>query len=124
MYDSVWLEEQEVHVHQFLWRDSPNDEDYTVVRVNMGDKPAECIAQVAMRETQLPQFSNMKEERRVIEEDSYVDDLFTSHNDLRCLDKVLEGLEKILESGGFYLKPWVWSGPVKVGGGTGQSLSQ
>ncbi len=33
-------------------RDSPEDEieDYAVVRVNMGDKPAGCIAQVAMRE--------------------------------------------------------------------------
>lgn len=69
-YNSVWLEEREVHVHWFLWRDSPKDEmeDYTVMRVNMGDKPAECIMQVAMRETaKLPQFSDMKEERRVIE---------------------------------------------------------
>lgn len=26
MYNSVWLGEQEVHVHRFLWRDSPEDE--------------------------------------------------------------------------------------------------
>lgn len=44
----------------------------------------------------------MKEERRVIEEDSYVDDLLTSHNDPHCLDKILEGVEKILKVGGFY----------------------
>ncbi|XP_027138459.1 uncharacterized protein LOC113746562 [Larimichthys crocea] len=113
MYNSVWLEEQEVHVHRFLWRDSPKDEieDYAVVRVNMGDKPAGCIAQVAMRETaRLPQFYDMKEERRVIEEDSYVDDLLTSHNDPQCLGKILEGVERILRAGGFYLKPWVRSG--------------
>ncbi|KAG1941179.1 hypothetical protein F2P79_016312 [Pimephales promelas] len=77
MYNSVWLEEQEV----------------------------------AMRETaKLPQFPEMKEERRVIEEDSYVDDLLTSHNDPRSLDKIQEGVEKILKAGGFYLKPWVRSG--------------
>ncbi|XP_026082522.1 uncharacterized protein LOC113058643 [Carassius auratus] len=113
MYNSVWLEEQEVHVHRFLWRDSPEDEieDYAVVRVNMGDKPAGCIAQVAMRETaKLPQFSEMKEERRVIEEDSYVDDLLTSHNDPHRLNKIQEGVEKILRTGGFYLKPWIRCG--------------
>ncbi len=113
MYNSVWLEEQEVHVHRFLWRDSPEDEieDYAVVRVNMGDKPAGCIAHVAMRETaMLPQFSDMKEERRVIDEDSYVDDLLTSHNDPHCLNEILRGVEYILKAGGFYLKPWVRSG--------------
>ena len=65
---SVWLEEQEVHVHQFLWRDSLKDEieDYVVMRVNMGDKQAGCTAQVAMQESaKLPQFSDMTEERRV-----------------------------------------------------------
>ena len=36
-------------------------------------------------------------------EDSYVDDP-------HCLDKILEGVEKILKAGGFYLKPWVRSG--------------
>lgn len=32
MNNSVWLEEQEVHIHGFLWRDSPKDEieDYAV----------------------------------------------------------------------------------------------
>lgn len=69
MYNSVWLEDQELHVHRFLWRDSPAEdiEDYAVVRVNMGDKPAGCIAQVAMQETAyLPQFADKMEERQVI----------------------------------------------------------
>lgn len=71
------------------------------LRVNMGDKQAGCITQTA----KLPQFSDLKEERRVIKEDSYVDDLLTSHNDPQCLDKILEGAEKILKAGDFYLKP-------------------
>ena len=113
MYNSVWLEEQEVHVHRFLWRDSPEDEleDYAVVRVNMGDRPAGCIAQVAMRETaRLPQFSHLVDERRVIEENCYVDDVFASGNDSHRLEEILEGVEAILKTGGFHLKPWVRSG--------------
>ena len=113
MYNSVWLEEQEMHVHRFLWRDSPQDalEDYAVVRVNMGDKPAGCIAQVAMRETaKLPQFANLVEERKVIEENCYVDDILVSHNNPNRLNEILEGVEAILKVGGFHLKPWVRSG--------------
>ena len=92
-----------MHVHRFLWRDSPTDdiEDYAIVRVNMGDKPAGCIAQVAMRETAyLPQFNDKVEERHVIVDNAYVDDILVSHNDPQRLSEVLEGVEAILATGG------------------------
>ena len=54
-------------------------------------------------------FSHLEEERRVLE-DSYVDDLLTSHNDLKQLDKVTAAVEEMLRAGGFFLKPWVRSG--------------
>ncbi|KAM4521343.1 uncharacterized protein PAE49_002487, partial [Odontesthes bonariensis] len=113
MYNSVWLEEREMHLHRFLWRDSPEEEigEYAITRVNIGDKPAGCIAQLAMRETaNLPNFTHLQDERRVIEEDSYVDDLLTSHNDLNRLDQITAGVEEVLKAGGFFLKPWVRSG--------------
>lgn len=113
MYNSVWLKDKEVQLHRFLWRDNPEDEieDFVVVRVNIGDKPAGCIAQVAMRETaNLPQFAAMVEERRVLVEDSYVDDILTSHDDPKTLEKITKEVEKILKAGGFSLKPWVLSG--------------
>lgn len=113
MYNSVWLEEQEMHLHRFLWRDSPDEEisEYAITRVNIGDKPAGCIAQLAMRETaSLPDFIHLDVERRVIEEDSYVDDLLTSHNDLERLDEITARVEEILKAGGFFLKPWIRSG--------------
>ncbi|KAJ8011820.1 hypothetical protein DPEC_G00062230 [Dallia pectoralis] len=113
MYNSVWLEEREMHLHRFLWRDSPDEEisEYTITRVNIGDRPAGCIAQVAMKETaRLPNFLHLGDERRVIEEDSYVDDLLTSLNDLNKLDEITANVEEILKAGGFFLKPWVRSG--------------
>ena len=64
-----------------------------------------------MRETaRLAIFAHMEEERRVLEKDSYVDDILTSHNILEELDKITEGVEEILRAGGFFLKPWVRSG--------------
>lgn len=89
MYNSVWLKDQEVQLHRFLWRDNPEDdiEVFPVLRVNISDKPAGCIAQVAMRETaNLPQFTAMVEECRVWVEDIYVDDILTSHNDIEMLE--------------------------------------
>lgn len=90
MYNSVWLEDKEMHLHRFLWRDSQDEEigEFAITRVNIGDRPAGCIAQLAMRETaRLPMFSHLEEERRVLEEDCYVDDILTSHNDKEKLDK-------------------------------------
>ncbi|XP_046700535.1 uncharacterized protein LOC124382526 [Silurus meridionalis] len=113
MYNSVWLEEREVHLHRFLWRDTNEEEigEYAITRVNIGDRPAGCIAQLAMHETaRLTKFAHLKEERRVLEEDSYVDDILTSHNDQERLSEIINGLEEILAAGGFALKPWVRSG--------------
>lgn len=67
-----------MHLHRFLWRDTPEEEieEYAITRVNIGDRPAGCIAQLAMRETAgLVAFAHLKEEQKVLEEDSYVDDI-------------------------------------------------
>lgn len=64
-----------------------------------------------MREkAKLPTFAYLQDERRVLDEDSYVDDILTSHNSLESLIKITQGVEEILNAGGFFLKPWVWSG--------------
>ncbi|KAI3354310.1 hypothetical protein L3Q82_018497 [Scortum barcoo] len=113
MYNSVWLEDLEMHLHRFLWRDAEDGdiEEYAITRVNIGDRPAGCIAQLAMRETaKLSMFTHLEEECRILEEDSYVDDILTSHNDLEKLDENTKRVEEILKVGGFFLKPWVRSG--------------
>jgi len=112
MYNSVWLEDREMHMHRFLWRDFEDEEleEYAVTRVNIGDKPAGCIAQLAMRETaNFPSFAHLEAERRVLHQDSYVDDILTSHNDLHQLRSIVTNVEQILKAGGFLLKPWVFS---------------
>ncbi|KAF1394915.1 hypothetical protein PFLUV_G00006080 [Perca fluviatilis] len=84
---------------------------FTSRLVNIGGKPAGCIAQVAMREmANLPQFASMAEERWILTEDCYVDDMLTSHEDLQTLFRLTEGVEEILKAGGFSLKPWILTG--------------
>ncbi len=82
--------------------------------MNIGDKPAGCIAQLAMRETaNLPQFSHLTDECQVLHEHSYVDDILTSHNCREKLEVITKNVELILKAGGFALKPWVFSGQSK-----------
>lgn len=42
IYNSVWLEEREVQLYKFLWKDNPDEEihDDAINRVNTGDWPA------------------------------------------------------------------------------------
>ncbi|GAA6105977.1 uncharacterized protein LOC122145514 [Tachysurus ichikawai] len=53
---SIWLEDREVHLHRFLWRDSGKDE--------------------------IEEYAITREERRVLQEDAYADDILTSHNSM------------------------------------------
>lgn len=72
MYNSVWLEDHEVHLHRFFWRDSEDEPlgEYAITRVNIGDKPAGCITQVTMCETlNLSLFHHFKKAQRVLQHD-------------------------------------------------------
>lgn len=112
MYNSVWLEEEKVNLHRFLWCDSEDAEieDLAITRVNIRDKPAGCIAQVVMRETaSLPPFTQFIEEKCVLEENVYVNNILASHNNLDHLKLLTSNIEHILKAGGFFMKPWVYS---------------
>lgn len=117
MYNSVWLEERKMHLYRFLWRDNQDEEMglYAFTRVNIGDWPAVCIAQWAMWETErLQMFAHLKEECRILEEDSYVDDILSSQNDLKRLDEYTKQSGEILKAIGLFLKPWLKMGKDRV----------
>lgn len=46
----------------------------------------------------------------MLQEDGYVDDLLTSHNNLDQLKVITINVAQILKAEGFELKPWVFSG--------------
>lgn len=92
MYNYVWLEDLETHLDRFLWRDTQDEdiEGYAITRVIIDNQPAPCWSivnvdqQLSMRETaKLTMFLHLEEEHRSLEEDSYADDILTSHNDLK-----------------------------------------
>lgn len=62
------------------------------------------------KKARLPIFIHLEEERRVLEEDSYVEDILTSYDSMEELIKITKGVENILKAGGFILKLWLVSG--------------
>ena len=62
MYNSVFLKDQHVLLQSFLWPSESTGEieSYAILRMNMGDRLAACLAMLATHLTaQLPEFSDM-----------------------------------------------------------------
>lgn len=62
----------------------------------------------------LQMFAHLKEECRILEEDSYVDDILSSQNDLKRLDEYTKQSGEILKAIGLFLKPWLKMGKDRV----------
>ena len=112
MYNSVRISSLDQHCHRFLWGDPMTDdapEVRVLTRVTFGDKPGGAIAMTAMRETAaLAPADSLG--RKVIEEDSYVDDIGSSVDSLKVAQSVTEEIDEILKQGDFHIKKWVISG--------------
>ena len=113
MYNSVHLNELEVHTHRFLWRelDSSRPPDiYAVTRVNMGDKPAGTISTEALYRTAEMFQNDSPSAARFLKESSYVDDLLDSVGSKQVALMLAYEVETLLQKGGFKVKNWMFSG--------------
>lgn len=69
MVTSKWLEECEMHVHTFLWteRFDEDTKEVAITQVNTGDRPADCVAQLAICEmVMLPTSIHLVEKTEII----------------------------------------------------------
>ena len=112
MYNSVFLEELEQHVHRFLWRDLEDrrPDVWCITRVNMGDKPAGAISIEAKDRTADLFRSTNPKAADLIKDSAYVDDLIdsvSSYDEARVLAK---DVDLILSKGGFKVKGWLYGG--------------
>ena len=112
MYNSVFHEELEQHVHRFLWRDLDDrrPDVWCITRVNMGDKPAGAISIEAKDRTADLFRSTNPKAADLIKDSAYVDDLIdsvSSYDEARVLAK---DVDLILSKGGFKVKGWFYGG--------------
>jgi hypothetical protein len=103
-YQCVEADESAQHVRRILWRFRKRVREPTIfvtTRVNYGDRPARCIAIVAVRET-ASRFSKGREEAAwFLNNRTYVDDATEGANTLGAVRQVSQDMEDILENRGF-----------------------
>ena len=118
MYNSVFLEDKEVHLQRFLWPSESTGEiyeTYAILRVNIGDQPAACLAMLATSLTaHLPEFSDMHKPVDTILRSMYVDDILDSVDCSAELETLKSDVEHILARGGFKIKMWLTSDKATV----------
>ena len=109
MYHRVLIPTEDRHVHRFLWRnlktDTPPD-IYVMNVLTFGDKPAPAMAQIALQRTAEEGESSNPEAARTIKDNTYMDDILDSVNTKEEAKKLTNGVDRILETGGFNVKGW------------------
>ena len=113
MYTMIKTTDLERHLRRVLFRDADPTQPVKTYGTNVvmfGDRPAAAIATVAIRKTATIYKEINEEAAEKIIRDSYVDDITTGTDDVESRESLKQGIEKILEQGGFKLKGFVMSG--------------
>ncbi|KAK4316629.1 hypothetical protein Pmani_012229 [Petrolisthes manimaculis] len=112
MYNSVQISLLDQHCHRFLWREMNTKlkpDQYVLTTVTFGDRPGGAIAMIALQKT--AQMANdCPRATKLIESNSYVDDLITSVDDYSEAGVIMREVDTVLKRGGFKIKEWVISG--------------
>ena len=114
MYNTVWLEELEQHMHRFLWRecDSTRKPDiWCITRVNLGDKPSGTIAITAKNNTAHMFAHICPEAAAILIYFCYTDDIIASiPENLAKAIFLSSKCEEILKKAEFTIKEWFFAG--------------
>lgn len=113
MYQSVRTTKMEKHLRRVLYRDmdpTKKIRTYGINTVTFGDSPAGTIAGTAVYETARLYEDVHPEAAKKIREDSYVDDVATGSENHNEAQDLKNGIEQILQRGGFKIKEFVTSG--------------
>ncbi|XP_033097279.1 uncharacterized protein LOC117101409 [Anneissia japonica] len=111
MYHKVLIPEVDQHIHRYLWRDldvnRPPD-TYIMQVLTFGDKPAAAMAQTALKLTAKRESEEMyPKAAQVLKNDTYMDDICASVNNVKEAKALTEDLDIILSKGGFSIKEWI-----------------
>ena len=118
-YQSVAASERDQHLRRVIWRNgnAKNDpEIYITTTVNFGDKPAGCVAQVAVRETADLYQHIDPVAAELIKTNTYCDDSLGGHDDKEGAIIISNNMNKIVSMGGFNYKTTIMSGDVQEDG--------
>ena len=104
MYHTVKTSELDQHTHRFVWRDMDSTREpdtYIIQRVSFGDKPSGTIATIELRKTAEMTRSEYPEAADIIQNNTYMDDIIESKDNLAIARKLSQYIEKAIVKGGF-----------------------
>ncbi|XP_071847894.1 uncharacterized protein [Apostichopus japonicus] len=110
MYHQVLIPEVDQHVHRFLWRDmddTRNPDTFIKTVLTFGDKPAPAMAFAALRMTAKENADMYPTAAKVINHDTYMDDVCTSVKTSEEGAELIHSLNNVLDTGGFKIKGWM-----------------
>ena len=84
-------------------------DQYVLLRVPFGDRPAGAIAILALRKTAEMFENQFPESCCILNEDSYVDDIIFSVDSMNSAESRMSEIGYILKEGGFDIKEWTVS---------------
>ena len=112
-HNRVHLEEKDIHMQRFFWRDLKTDQKpsvYAVAVNNFGVKPANCIATCALHKSADVFAEKYPIESEEVKKQTYVDDLLmAARNKEDALIKTSR-IDEIGEHAGMPNKGWIYSG--------------
>ncbi|XP_033106332.1 uncharacterized protein LOC117108428, partial [Anneissia japonica] len=109
MFYQVKIPLQDMHVHRFLWRnfEQRTPDTYVLTIVTPGDKPAPAMAITALLKTAKENEHDYPEAAKVLQSDTYMDDICTSVQSEHSAVKITEDIDQVLSTAGFKVKKWV-----------------
>jgi len=118
-YQSVAASERDQHLRRVIWRGGDAKDDpavYVTTTVNFGDKPAGCVAQVAVRETADLYQHIDPVAAELIKNNTYCDDTLGGGDDKDGALMISNNMNNIVSMGGFKYKNTIMSGDVQEDG--------
>ncbi|KAL0860002.1 hypothetical protein ABMA27_010317 [Loxostege sticticalis] len=109
MYRQILIQPDQRNLQLILWRENP-DEDIGVYRLNTvtyGTASAPFLSIRCLKQIALEHPDSVISQ--VINDDFYVDDLITGHDNKQTLIQICESVSKALQSACFPLRKWVFN---------------
>lgn len=109
MYRQILVHPEQRDLQLILWRDNPCDPIgvYRLNTVTYGTASAPFLSIRCLK--QLASEVRNNAVAQVINEDMYVDDVISGNDDKELLIKICDEVSKVLKSGGFHLRKWVFN---------------
>ena len=114
MFCHVLVKEEDRKYHRYLWRDMDSTRPPDVYEMNclvFGDKSSPCEANFAVIRTTEDNQDQWPEAAAAVRRDIFVDDFYSSCNDVPQTVSLRADVSSLMAKGGFPMRKWLSSSP-------------